>query len=374
MATSTQTSESKQRPNNKDQPLKKYFSQHSKFQYQPRNSPTAEFNRLCKEYQWKQDSEEKKAARDEFNLALIEEFNSLYGSDEKDIKNWHNLCHVLRIDPVPSKIKECREVSAPICHCVDHMIIHFSSQAISTKHVNLVDLLHGLRENIQIFESEKELSGYTKETGKFFPKKSAADGGVLRDLRRHILAPQESRPRKGQLQPRTTVVRSRAFHSGVPIPSKHRGDAPVASAQPDLSMSSSPHAFKFNSPINTPLLYFSPLTQSQHTASSQTGPTGAQRSCTSTIPTTQSNCHVTGLMAGHLRSSFPPLKLFANSRDRLCTSYHPLNSRIDRLKERHCPIGVRCSPGALGLFPWFQYSSSLPRAAMRVRRVIFPVG
>jgi hypothetical protein len=40
--------------------------------------------------------------------------------------------------------------------------------------------------NIQLFESEKELSEYTRVTKKFFPKESAADGGVLRALRRHI--------------------------------------------------------------------------------------------------------------------------------------------------------------------------------------------
>jgi hypothetical protein len=112
MATSTQTS--KERPIKKNQPLKRFFSRYSKFQYQPRNSPIDEFNRLCKEYGWKQDTAEKKDARDEFNVAIIEEFNSLYGSDEKDINNWYKLCHVLRIDPVPNTHKECRAVSAPL--------------------------------------------------------------------------------------------------------------------------------------------------------------------------------------------------------------------------------------------------------------------
>jgi len=42
---------------------------------------------------------------------------------------------------------------------------------------------------VRIFETERSLSEYTKETNKFFPKESAADGGVLRALRRHILSP-----------------------------------------------------------------------------------------------------------------------------------------------------------------------------------------
>jgi hypothetical protein len=112
MATSTQTS--KQRPINENQPLKRFFSRYPKFQYQPQNSPIIEFKRLCEVYCWGQEREEKKAARREFNLAMKEEFNSLYGTDEKDINNWYKLCHVLRIDPVPSTLKECRAVSAPL--------------------------------------------------------------------------------------------------------------------------------------------------------------------------------------------------------------------------------------------------------------------
>jgi hypothetical protein len=80
----------------------------------------------------------------------------------------------------------------------DHLIFHFSSQAVSRTHVNLVDLVGGFRENIRIFESEKELSEYTKETEKFFPKEDAADGGVLRALRRHILVPRDGRSRPSQ--------------------------------------------------------------------------------------------------------------------------------------------------------------------------------
>ncbi|KAF8470433.1 hypothetical protein DFH94DRAFT_771202 [Russula ochroleuca] len=103
---------------------------------------------------------------------MKQEFDALYGSDEHDINNWHKLCHILRIDPVPNTLKECR-------------------LAVFRKHVNLVDLVEGSREDIQIFKSEKKLSEYTRRTEKFFPKEDAADGGVLRALRRHILAPRD---------------------------------------------------------------------------------------------------------------------------------------------------------------------------------------
>jgi len=102
------------RPLGVSTPLEKFFSQYTKFNYLPLNSPVAEFNRLCEEYGWgKRDKKKKKDARYEFNDAIKKEFGDLYGSDEKDINNWHKLCHVLRVDPVPDTLRECRAVG---CH------------------------------------------------------------------------------------------------------------------------------------------------------------------------------------------------------------------------------------------------------------------
>jgi len=142
--------------------LEVFFSQHPKFQYQPTNSPVLEFNRLFQMY------------RREFQNAMTGEFNDLYGSDEHDINNWYKLCNVLRINPVPDTLQRCRA-------------------AVLRKHVNLVDLVHGSKVEVRLFKTEKQLSEYTKETEKYFPKESARDGGVLRALRRRILAPRDDR-------------------------------------------------------------------------------------------------------------------------------------------------------------------------------------
>jgi hypothetical protein len=95
--------------NGVNQPLKRFFSRYSEFQYQPASLPESEFDRLCKEYGWEKKFED---ARRKFNLAMKKEFDALYGSDEEDIKNWYKLCHVLRIDPAPDTLKECRKVSS----------------------------------------------------------------------------------------------------------------------------------------------------------------------------------------------------------------------------------------------------------------------
>ena len=60
---------------------------------------------------------------------------------------------------------------------------------------------------------------------------------------------------------RTSTIQLRTFHSRVPIFSRGRRDGRGVSAQSYLTMSSSPHVFEFNSPVNTLPLYFSPLTE-----------------------------------------------------------------------------------------------------------------
>jgi len=54
-------------------------------------------------------------------------------------------------------------------------------------HVNLIDLVDTSGRDVEIFPSLEDLSEYTIETGKFFPKESAYAGGVLKFLLREIL-------------------------------------------------------------------------------------------------------------------------------------------------------------------------------------------
>ena len=213
-----------------------------------------------------------------------------------------------------------------------------------------------------MFESEKELSEYTQETEKNFPKESAVDGGVLRALRRHVLERGKSRFTQHQRsQPGKSNRRhglSRAFHSKVPIPSRDCGDAPEVLSHPHLTMSFSPHALKVNSPANAPLLCFTPLTK-RITSPSLTS-AAAQRSCKTAVHRCVTRQQLRVVYHPPL-SSFPPLRFLANSHIRLI-------NHIGHMRDLPRPTGVRF-PRRVGLFPLFQ-----PRASMRVWRVIFPVG
>ena len=103
-------------------PLEIFFSQYPEFRYWPRKSSVSEFHRLCRQYGWEKDGPEKEVARYEFNIAMKKEFDSLYGSDEKDISNWHKLCYILSIDPVPETLRECRAVSSKLCIPIDSLL------------------------------------------------------------------------------------------------------------------------------------------------------------------------------------------------------------------------------------------------------------
>ena len=48
------------------------------------------------------------------------------------------------------------------------------------KNVNLVDLVHGSKEEVPIFKTERQLSAYTKKTDKFFPKEDARSSTICR--------------------------------------------------------------------------------------------------------------------------------------------------------------------------------------------------
>jgi len=70
-------------------------------------------------------------------------------------------------------------------------------QVVLSTHVNIVDLIDKprTRKPIHKFASEVELSEYTIQSRKFFPRESAYAGGLLRFLLRHILKPSYTRGR-----------------------------------------------------------------------------------------------------------------------------------------------------------------------------------
>jgi len=91
-------------------PLFEYFSAYPTFTYNPNASPTSEFYRMCNHFHWNRYDEDREDAYQSFRIALTKEFNNKYGTDVDDLAAWQSLCVRLGVDPVPEKIKQCRQV------------------------------------------------------------------------------------------------------------------------------------------------------------------------------------------------------------------------------------------------------------------------
>lgn len=74
------------------------------------------------------------------------------------------------------------------------MINVIVSQEVTNTHVNLIDLLHvhGTDLIAERFPSVYELSEYTMDTKKIFPKENANAGNMLKYLLRHIFHPEQN--------------------------------------------------------------------------------------------------------------------------------------------------------------------------------------
>ena len=100
------------------------------FQYRPSEPANSNFYRLCDLKGWKREDSERENAYQEFQNALVHQFNTNYGTDVNNLESWQKLCKQLRVKPVPDTLDEAREVST--CCCQDHEHI-FTSEVESQK-------------------------------------------------------------------------------------------------------------------------------------------------------------------------------------------------------------------------------------------------
>ncbi|KAI0040137.1 hypothetical protein FA95DRAFT_1566638 [Auriscalpium vulgare] len=153
----------------KRSPLEAFFGRFPGFDYQPSRSPSTELYRLSKQRGWVRGSHQSRQAYNDYKDALTKEFEAIYGTDANDIHSWLLLCEVLEIRPPPEGLFACRS-------------------AVRATHVNIVDLVESKgKTSVVKFETEAELSAYTRRTSKFFPRHRVRAGGVLELLLRHIL-------------------------------------------------------------------------------------------------------------------------------------------------------------------------------------------
>ena len=64
--------------------------------------------------------EERDDAREDFRRAMVLDFNETFGVDVNNLTSWQKLCSILRVDPIPDHIKDCRSVS-----CCPVLVVFF---------------------------------------------------------------------------------------------------------------------------------------------------------------------------------------------------------------------------------------------------------
>lgn len=187
--------------------IDEFFAAYADFDYDRSASSPREFCRMCDHFGWSKDGagdypSERVAAHREFKMAMVQAFNHNFGTDVDDKHSWENICEVLGVDPLPTRMKDMKEVS-----CL--MQIFETSpdpwQLVKSTHVNLSDLLDSSRSGgtVRIFDTEAELATYTLHEGRIFPKDEAYAGGVLRYLLREITGTYKGRKGSDRRRPRS---------------------------------------------------------------------------------------------------------------------------------------------------------------------------
>ncbi|KAI0637823.1 hypothetical protein C8Q77DRAFT_393144 [Trametes polyzona] len=171
-------------------PIRDFFDSYPEFDYDHTAPFHGEYLRMGKELHWNR--EEREAARDALRHAMVQQFNNVYGTNAEDLESWQLLCNALGMDPVPDKLKACR-------------------RKVRATHVNLVDFIEAplAGKPVTTFKTEVELSEYTRENGKFFPRDDVYAGSLLQYLLRQILNPPARRTGDANTS-RRAVTRARS--------------------------------------------------------------------------------------------------------------------------------------------------------------------
>ena len=67
---------------------------------------------MCDQFDWDKNDRERREAHDDFKTALVQQFNSLYGTEVDDIVSWRGLCLALEIFPLPEDVETAKQVSS----------------------------------------------------------------------------------------------------------------------------------------------------------------------------------------------------------------------------------------------------------------------
>ncbi|RSL54154.1 hypothetical protein CEP54_010025 [Fusarium duplospermum] len=162
----------------KDSPVNLFFGKYPEFDYMRDKPLWDEFDRMNQHCKLR--GAEKNQIRAEFHIALVEEFNHVFGMDEGSLESWGKLCATMGLS-TPTTLEEAHKI-------------------VRDAYVNLVVLVQGPRtgEPVKVFKSAEDLKEFTTETKWTFPQKHAQAGGLLKMLIRKMGGPSHGPGSRGK--------------------------------------------------------------------------------------------------------------------------------------------------------------------------------
>ncbi|ROW18259.1 hypothetical protein VPNG_00135 [Cytospora leucostoma] len=112
---------------------------------------------------------------------IQEEWDQYFGTNDNDLASWQRLG---------------RDLGIPEAKLTSKTQIR---KALKGIWVNIHDFLYRAKnkpQDVEFFESERQLSDYTVRTKKIFPRKNISPGSPLRELLAHILYPRGGKKSK----------------------------------------------------------------------------------------------------------------------------------------------------------------------------------
>ncbi len=97
-------------------PIERFFGGYVNFQYDPSKSIAGEYQNLRRLYGWKRGDHEGEMAWSGYRLALVKEFNRLFGTDSQDLLAWQSLCMFVGVEDIFTTSEDCRRVCLPPYH------------------------------------------------------------------------------------------------------------------------------------------------------------------------------------------------------------------------------------------------------------------
>ncbi|RSL57636.1 hypothetical protein CEP51_014217 [Fusarium floridanum] len=160
-----------------DSPIDLFFGKHPEFDYMRDKPLWDEFDRMNQHFQLKG---AKNQSRVEFHIALVKEFNHMFGVDEGSLESWGKLCAAMGLS-TPTTLEEAHKM-------------------VRDAYVNLVVLVQSSRtgEPVKVFKSAEDLKEFTAETKWIFPQRHAQAGGLLKMLLRKMGGPSHGRRPQGK--------------------------------------------------------------------------------------------------------------------------------------------------------------------------------